>query len=226
MTRGSLDPGIMPAMGLLAQIRANTREAHDRIEAAPSLSCLLSPDLAIEEYVSALQILHSFQAGATRRVAAATLMLPETCRADPSRLRAIEADLTWFGVLPRRELVLPPGLGRREHALGAMYVVEGSSLGGRVIGRAVSRSLGVTADTGGAFFLGQTADAARDRWRNFVDSVNEFGEELDSCGRQHVVDGAIAAFAALETLLGNEATVMWPKPERSEHLAPATAGQS
>ena len=49
-------------------------------------------------------------------------------------------------------------------ALGALYVIEGSGLGGRVIGRHLAENLGVKAGAGGSFFCGMDAETARLRW--------------------------------------------------------------
>ena len=226
MTSDSFNPGTTSSKGLLAQLREDTREAHDRVEAAPALSCLLSPVLTVDAYVSALQFLRSFQAGALRRVEGSMSLLPPACRPDPSRLVALDADLAWFKAPLRRELALSPRLEQPEQALGVIYVVEGSSLGGRVIGRAVSQSLGVTDGAGGAFFCGQTADAARDRWRAFAYNLDKFGETMDPVARRSVIDGAVTAFAALAAFLNNDADVTQVSLHRYEHLEPAAAGQS
>jgi heme oxygenase len=81
-------------------------------------------------------------------------------------------------------------------ALGVLYVVEGSNLGGRVIGRHVSVALDVGVGAGGSFFCGLSAEQARRRWQVLVDTLHD---TIDPTGaaQQPVIDAALATFAAL-----------------------------
>ena len=58
----------------------------------------------------------------------------------------------------------------RAAAFGAMYVVEGSTLGGAMIARHAEWTLGLNADTGCAYFSSYGRDVGR-MW-------NEFGAKL------------------------------------------------
>jgi heme oxygenase len=88
------------------------------------------------------------------------------------------------------------GLERR---LGALYVVEGSALGGRVLCRGLDRLLGVEAIEGRRFFAGRGAGTG-DAWRGFLDRLATVGPE--PIGRAALVSGAIETFEAFETWLG------------------------
>jgi len=58
-----------------------------------------------------------------------------------------------------------PDLTRAAEGLGAIYVVEGSVLGGRVIGRHLDATLGLTAANGASFFA--VPDSVGLRWQGF-----------------------------------------------------------
>jgi heme oxygenase len=95
---------------------------------------------------------------------------------------------------------------RAEAALGALYVIEGSGLGGRVIARHLAENLGLTPDTGGRFYGGLTADGARARWQRLSEVL-----EQDFSGGQaqkvpDIEDTVVAAMidAARETFRGLE----------------------
>ena len=51
-------------------------------------------------------------------------------------------------------------------AIGCLYVLEGSMLGGQMISRQFGEKLGITPATGGRFFNGYGADTGR-QWRAF-----------------------------------------------------------
>ena len=59
-----------------------------------------------------------------------------------------------------------PMLASPGHLLGCLYVIEGATLGGRIITRHLESNLGLTPLTGGAFFDGYGAQTG-DRWKAF-----------------------------------------------------------
>jgi len=190
---------------LLARLRMETRAAHDRLEHIPQLSCLLSPNLTTHAYLQALRNLHAFHAGMWATVPDLLSGLLAEYGAEggdftPSDdgLRALADDLAWFGATPLPNMPAPGTVNDAASALGAIYVVEGSALGARVIARAVSVSLGVTQGRGGSFFCGATADAARLRWRHFAAALDWAETRLGEAGCARVTRAAIAVFARLE----------------------------
>jgi heme oxygenase len=187
---------------LLVRLRAGTRDAHDRIEAIPGLGVLLAPELTAGGYISALGALYAFQAGMHLRLPPLLRSVTGLDWPDPAVLAALAEDLAWYGAKLPKPVAGPRGLRDSASALGALYLIEGSGLGARVIGKAVARTLGVSPGRGGSFFCGRTADAARGRWQEFCAVLAREGERLDEASCQRVVSGAQACFAYLENLLG------------------------
>ncbi len=198
-----------PVSPLLARLRAETHDAHERIEALPELSCLMSSTLTENDYVRALRGLHAFHArmheSLPRLLHGLGQHLAENAPVlglETSGLHALDEDLAWFAVGPHRKMRKPPSLTDGYAALGALYVVEGSALGARVIGRAVSASLGVSPGQGGSFFCGASADLARTRWQSFCAMLAAAGPVIAAAGEEagcaRVVAGALSCFGALE----------------------------
>ena len=201
-------PAVLPIAkrapsALLVRLRAETRDAHDRIEALPALSCLLSPMLLLPDYIEALRGFSAFHACMH---AVLPPLLAESAGPDggpyAGGLHALAEDLAFFSAPSRRRMKKPAMLTDGAAALGALYVLEGSALGARVIGRAVCVSLGVSPGAGGSFFCGASADAARQRWQAFCRllEIAEAGFDQAACGR--VVAGALGTFQALEDAMG------------------------
>ncbi len=190
---------------LLARLRAETRAAHDRIEAVPALCCLLSPSLEVEPYVRALRALHAFNA---RMWTMLPLLLQDflvpfkasggSFAPNTGGLDALAEDMAWFGARPAAPMGPMASLNDAMTALGALYVVEGAALGARVIGRSVSVSLGVAPGRGGSFFCGATAEAARTRWHEFSALLGWAETLLGQAGGSRVIAGALDVFARLE----------------------------
>jgi heme oxygenase len=157
--------------GVLAQLRASTRAEHERIE---QLLRLTEPmDLA--RYARVIAGFDEFLAAWEPRLQAA---LPE--RLQPwfgQRLRRplARADRDWLHAVaalpPSRAAVaasvvasLP--LDDLAQGFGSMYVIEGSSLGGRVIAPHLQATLGLEAGRGASYFHGFGVDAAP-MWSDF-----------------------------------------------------------
>jgi heme oxygenase len=190
---------------LLAQLRAGTAEAHDRIEAIPGLGVLLTPDLSAGAYIAALKALYAFQAGMHKRLPPLLRDVTGLNWPEHDVLQALADDLTWFGVALPAAAPGPRNIRNACDALGALYLLEGSQLGGRIIGKSVAKSLSVSPGRGGSFFCGRTADNARSRWQAFCGVLERQGSRLDDAGRARVVAGAQASFAYLEASLGGSA---------------------
>jgi heme oxygenase (biliverdin-IX-beta and delta-forming) len=149
----------------LTRLRAATQDSHARIETAPALVRLMAHDLTRNEYVIILQHFQAFYRHLEPVVAAELETLPDAAAMlDGSRPRRLAEDLAWFGA-PALQPPAPSGPVGRAAALGALYVIEGSGLGGRIIGRHVSECLDVAPGAGGSFFCGLDAENARLRWR-------------------------------------------------------------
>lgn len=192
-------PGRAESGSHLLRLRAGTRDAHAQIETVPALSRLLAHDLQRHEYIAVLRHMEAFHAAIEPAIAAALAPLPEAAAMlDGSRPAALMADLAWFGVSPLLPLAAPPDLPQFEgpaDALGALYVIEGSGLGGRVIARHLSDRLGVAAGAGGSFYGRLSAEEARSRWQ-LLSRILEAPVAGDV-----VVAGALATFSSLDRWL-------------------------
>lgn len=115
------------------------------------------------------------------------------------RSDCLSRDLRDFGLsaaavssLPRCAVPSPDG---EASALGYLYVLEGSTLGGRVLLRSAGPRLGIDALRGGRFLAGH-GDATGARWARFL-AVLTSAESLVS--NEEVITGAIALFSTFES---------------------------
>jgi heme oxygenase (biliverdin-IX-beta and delta-forming) len=126
--------------------------------------------------------------------------MPDLAFSSRVRSRQIPSkiELLWNGKL----LVNPvlPAIGTKAEALGALYVVEGSTLGGRKILQAL-RSQGLPTD--GLHFLDPYGKDAGAKWRLFL-RVLERETALSETTMNECVLGAIKAFALAATCLRDE----------------------
>jgi len=138
---------------ILDLLRERTRAAHDRAEEALPL---LDPSLDAARYRAILAGFWGFHAALEPCLAAvAELRALGLDPAERRKLPRLEHDLRTLGADPMRLPVANavPEVEGAAAALGCMYVLEGATLGGRVISRHLA-ARGIGPDTGGAFFAG------------------------------------------------------------------------
>jgi heme oxygenase len=87
-----------------------------------------------------------------------------------SRRSLLALDLAWFGVLAPQERVTLPPLADLPSLLGAMYVLEGSTLGGQIIASHVETALPLTPGHGDSFFRGHGSQTGP-LWKEFCEML-------------------------------------------------------
>ncbi len=181
----------------LDRIRADTRQMHLRVETCLDLegSCA-----TVDGYRKLLARMLAFHAPLEERLShldwAGTGVDFESRR----KARLLRADLAALGApsegLPRAAL---PQLRSLAAGFGCLYVVEGSTLGGKIILRHVERALGLDAARGASFFASYRADVGP-MWRAFGEAATAY------CSTGPRVDEAVAAaidtFEAFERGIG------------------------
>lgn len=180
------DPSVLPAL------REATNAVHERLHVHPVTSVLVSPSLNEADYIKALRAFFGFH----KAVEATSGTLP-TVYDIVHKSRLIESDLKTLKADIASQAPCPPvALGQSANdLLGMMYVVEGSSLGGRVIAKNIARVLGLNAEFGARFFHGASPQPAED-WRTFIGILEKHCTDVLAC-----VDAAVRTFDVLEQYL-------------------------
>ncbi|PKO88780.1 MAG: hypothetical protein CVU16_13210 [Betaproteobacteria bacterium HGW-Betaproteobacteria-10] len=161
----------LPAQGwmptLQSALREATRQQHHRLDHHPLLARLVRPGLQMADYGRALQALYAINAPSERCIAdyiaaqgyafdyAAHQRMPDLL-ADLAYLSLPVPPLAWAG----------PRLDSPGELVGCLYVLAGSTLGGRVIFRQLQSVLPVTASAGARFFAGH-GEQTMGMWQNF-----------------------------------------------------------
>lgn len=143
------------AHSLQAALRDATRDLHHRLDHHSLLAPLLHPALDIASYGKALQALHAINAPTETAIATAIQSRhPEFDYRPHCRMPDLEHDLTVLE-LPQLPAAWPgPILESSGQLAGSLYVLAGSTMGGRVIYRQLQASLGLNTENGGRFFAG------------------------------------------------------------------------
>lgn len=153
-------------MTLLERLKIETRDAHDRIEAAIDLDRRIASRDGYRDLLIRFYGFHKAWECAALGHAPDRTFFQQRCKAE-----LLTKDLENLGLksediirLPQCRPLMP--LPASEAVLGSMYVVEGSTLGGAIIAREVENRLGLTAETGCAYFRSYGRNIAA-MWRSF-----------------------------------------------------------
>ncbi len=118
-------------------------------------------------------------------------------------LRALQLTEGAIHALPRCTEI--PTLDSPAACLGALYVLEGATLGGQVLRREMALRLDVNADNGGAFLDVYGAETGR-RWKDFLDYLGR--QPLDPGAKQRAVEAARSTFSCFEQWLDSQEVLL------------------
>ncbi len=172
-------------------LRAVTADIHERLHQAQSFAAIASGALMHESYGKVLAMLHRYHHGMAQVCANGAQALGVTCLAEAhqARIAALEEDLAFLGVTPRP--LEQPVEGAGAFAMGCLYTVQGSTLGGKVIHRQLDYLL--PDDKGRRFFKGGREDGKL--WAGLCAALER---QSVSPGLEK---GALYAFARFQELL-------------------------
>lgn len=177
---------------LPSRLRRETADLHTAVETATGLPLSIRSRL---DYVSLLYRLHGFHQAAEEALAnsqwsAAWAEINVDVRRH-RRAHLLASDLQAMGASRPSPATPLEGIDDFPTALGCLYVIEGSSLGGRVIGPAIRSTIG---DVPTSFF--DSVDRGHPSpWRSLKDALGRFGDGADC---DAVVKGARLTFLAFE----------------------------
>ena len=171
------------ALDILAVLKAATASQHKNIE---RLLPFFDERLSLEVYTSTLSAFLGFYGPIELRLSSITgwqtigIDLAHRQRAHllQADLQALQMGGSIIALLPECQEL--PKIDNLFDALGCMYVLEGSTLGGQLIARELERRFGVTRQSGAAFFHGYGPDTGP-MWMVFCSAIRIC---VDDHGRQ------------------------------------------
>jgi heme oxygenase len=115
---------------------------------------LMQADLALQDYLNCLTRLHGIVAAWEKLPVPFAPVWMRDALIERRRLFMLESDLEGFGVKPAPDHPELSFITDEASLAGAMYVMEGSTLGGQFIARHVQRVFDFQGSHGNAFFCG------------------------------------------------------------------------
>ncbi len=190
------------ASDLRTQLRHAILPSHDRMHRHRGLAAAAAGSIAVSNYRLLLARLFGFHRAFEAVVEAAASEIP--IRFDVVKLArsvAIESDLRALGLDPGNisklpicnQIVVPHS---EAALLGALYVVEGSALGGIQIARALAPLFKAGSDEGRRFFIGD-GSGQRALWLALLDRLEQIaGSRAQEAA---AIDSAVTTFLVFES---------------------------
>ncbi len=180
----------------LNELKSATADAHAALENTPLSKKLLDPDISVMDYREYLEKMYSLILFTEEQVAPSIAdFLPDL--SERSKLSWLEQDLKNLGsVLPDTTPYHNVQLLNVAEQMGWYYVVEGSTLGGRVILKSLQRHLPPHVfETSAQFFNGYGESTGR-KWKSFLAVLDQYAQTPAT--RKSVIDGANKAFLQIQ----------------------------
>ena len=182
---------------LSTRLRNATRVEHKLVEHASGLPDVV---LSLDDYRRCLLTFYGMFCPLERHFAAFDqwqalgLSIQDCARVPALRvdLRLLHSDPVLWREAPPGNL---PALPTFAFVLGALYVVEGSVLGGQIIMAALQQRLQHSVELPASFFAGRGASTVP-RWQHFRDVLDRYGEQFPE-RQASVIAGAQRTFHAL-----------------------------
>lgn len=185
-----------PSSDILARLKQETAAEHAAIEGAARI---MDPGLTLDRYRHYLEQSYGFYAPVEPELARlGAWEALGLSAAERAKLPLLEADLAALGsdvaALPRAAST--PRLRDVTEALGCLYVLEGSTLGGRVIARHVQARLGAHVPRR---FLDGYGPRTGETWQIFRNALAAAARQRNADAR--IISGARSTFEAFTAWL-------------------------
>ncbi|SFQ42378.1 biliverdin-producing heme oxygenase [Flavobacterium akiainvivens] len=185
----------------LENLRNLTAQSHTALEALPVSESVVNPAITNAEYANYLNLMHDVVKDVEENIfpLIATVITDLDAR---KKVAHIEADLAFLGhAKDGYQKVLTGNLQNitPAFALGVAYVVEGSTLGGRVILKNINTALGHDAENGAAFFSGYGGQTGS-MWKGYLAPFTAF--EAENNAGAEIIAGANHAYDAIAAHFG------------------------
>lgn len=184
-------------MKLSSILKESTASSHQQLE-----KVLISKLKAVETISGYIAILKAFYAFTRPLEMAIKASLNHSLLPDyPERRKseALLADIFMFEPDVRlKQCADLPKIENKFHALGALYVLEGSTLGGQIISNLISQKLGSAVSNGLSYFNGYGPDTVA-MWQKFRLVIDDDG--FSESDKLDVVAGAEQTFIKFKNCL-------------------------
>ena len=186
----------------LSNLRSQTAFLHEQLEQLPLSLQLTSSELNLETYKLYLQLMYAVNCDAEQNIyPLLNKIIYDANERQKSFL--IKNDLTLLQAetgLESFSFGIEQNNFNTAFALGIMYVIEGSTLGGRIILYNVKKILNLDEETGCSYFAGYKS-LTSERWKKFISMLVNYQSKTNN--DDTIISGAEHAYKVIYKLIKN-----------------------
>ena len=190
----------MTPNSLKDKLREATHSMHVQLNQLPLLKGLLDADYPLENYHKLLQAYAPLYQDLELKII--HFITEHSVGFDyDSRLKwpSIHQDLAYLSTPASPvQLMLSPDINSIGALIGVLYVVEGSTLGGQHIARALEKHHGLTQANGARFFYGY-GEATPSKWVEFMSYIESIADQPEEYVK--AIDNALKTFELFVSVL-------------------------
>lgn len=199
------------------RLRQETAESHQKLEDNRLSKAILTPSVSIQDYQTYLAALWGVTVACEDQIfPAISHTITDLTERYKSQLILDDLLATGFTQAEIDALaVYRFQFSTVAEALGIMYVLEGSTLGGRFLYKHIHEVLGFTPENGASYFWGYGAQTGN-LWKTFISSLTQFVDAHDE--KDEVIVSAKKTFTNIDNWLsktGSAGLVRPVRPDRS-----------
>jgi heme oxygenase len=189
---------------ILAKLKSRTAHQHQQTEDGVDL---MRDDFSLDEYKNLLVRFYAFYKSFEPKMFAA--MRESFFDFDYEKRQnapKLFSDLEHLGMTETEISAIKsfadlPALDSREKIFGALYVIEGSTLGGQYISRHLKEKFGLDETNGIAFFSGYGKDTGK-MWNEFRAAITAFADD-ENINQEEIIKSANDTFEKIGNALKN-----------------------
>lgn len=178
----------------LENLRSKTATSHKNLESLPISKSIVNPKITIEEYALYLSLMHDVVNNLEEAIyPILSDVIPDLN--ERKKAQHILNDLK-FSKSEKKQNHSPFDATQISipFAMGIMYVVEGSTLGGRFIIKNIQESFGFDEENGASYFGGY-GNKTGSYWKKFLNTLTDF--ETKNNAEEEIIAGADYAFRTI-----------------------------
>lgn len=192
---------------ILTELKSQTRPQHDSVEGNRFGKAMMDGTLNESDYCLFLQKFYGFHIPLERALSGFAWNDVGINFDERRKIEFLEKDLRALGMSSEEIANLPeapmlPSMATMEEAIGVVYVMEGSTLGGQLQSRQVQKMFGRDAESGAAYFSSYGANVGM-MWKAFCEAIVKVAGDNEE-KEKVIIASAQQTFQALEEWLAAE----------------------
>jgi heme oxygenase len=176
---------------LAEQLKKDTLQSHQQLE--KMLVGRMKAIRSQEDYVKLLQLFYTYFGGLETLIDQYIDTNELSDYTERRKAKALANDIETLGGHPMSKASGEnlPQIKNKLQAYAALYVIEGSTLGGKIISKMIAQQLGISNGEGLSFFNGY-GDDTETKWGSFKDALNKLPKSSEE--DKLVIDSANETF--------------------------------